>query len=138
MKSLKFQIILVSGLLLCILTTLVWLSVRRSFEELFNKWNIFYEDLVTARHKIENNDISKEEWIYTATLNINCEFDLRNITFAIQQMVEKVLYLNNVLRPNIIKLCEYAGLERALVGNAIASGEPISNETQKARVSASW
>ena len=212
MKSLKFQIILVSGLLLCILTTLVWLSVRRSFEdralaeeyvlknkiadhlnaatgwqaiergygatilgggkgkssplfsnflemiakgdsevsqakehimnlisaksnetfeELFNKWNIIYEDLVTARHKIANNDISKEEWIYTATLNINCEFDLRNIAFAIQQMVEKVLYLNNVLRPNIIKLCEYAGLERALVGNAIASGEPISNETQK-------
>ena len=39
-------------------------------------------------------------------------------------------YLNNVLRPNIARLCEYAGREHALVGNAIASGMPIFSEAK--------
>jgi len=101
-----------------------------TYRELFNKWNNSYEDLVSARGKIANDNISKRLWLHIATLNINSEFNLRNITFDPQQIIEKVLYLNNVLRPNITRLCEHAGLERALVGNAIASGEPISNETQ--------
>ncbi len=94
-----------------------------------DKWHKGYEDLVRARPKIATNDISKEEWLYTATLNINNEFDLRNIVFAPQKMGEKILYLNNVLRQNITRLCEYAGLERALVGNIIASGKPLTQET---------
>lgn len=108
---------------------LISVKSDKTFEEQVNKWHKGYEALVSTRHKITGNDISKEEWLYTATVNINNEFNLRGTIFTPERMEEKVLYLNNVLRPNIARLCEYAGLERALIGNAIASGKPLANET---------
>ncbi|ODS30062.1 MAG: signal transduction histidine kinase [Candidatus Scalindua rubra] len=108
------------------------LSVKsdKTFEEQLNKWRRGYEALLSARPRIASNDISKEEWLNTATLNINNEVDLSNTVFLPQRTEEKILYLNTVLRPNIARLCEYAGRERALIGNTIASGEPLSNETK--------
>jgi len=107
------------------------LSIRsdKAFVKLLSKWRKGYDALVSARHKIASNDISKDEWLDIATLNIRNEFNLRNTTFAPHKTDEKILYLNNVLRPNIAILCEYAGLERALVSNTIESGKPLSNET---------
>ena len=107
------------------------LNVRsnNAFEKILSKWRKGYESLVSARHKIAINDISKDEWLGIATLNIRNEFNLRNTVFTPQKTDEKILYLNTVLRPNIAILCEYAGLERALISNAIESGEPLSHET---------
>ena len=107
------------------------LSIRKdqAFEEKLNIWRESYEALTLIRPRIKNKDISKDEWFDTITLNIKNEFNLRNTTFTPQKNEENILYLNNVLRPNIARLCEYAGRERALVGNIIASGKPFTNET---------
>ena len=107
------------------------LSIKsdKTFEDQLNKWRRGYEAFLSARPRIASNDISKEDWLNTATLNINNEFDLSNTVFLPQRTEEKILYLNTVLRPNIARLCEYAGRERALIGNNIASREPLSNET---------
>ena len=64
-----------------------------------------------------------------ATANIRYEFNLRDIAFLPQNRKGQIPYLNRVLRPNIIKLREFAGLERALVANTIARGTPFSHET---------
>jgi len=61
--------------------------------------------------------------------NINHELSLYHFTFLPQNQKEQIPYLNGILRPNVAKLCEFAGLERALVGNTIARGEPFSHET---------
>lgn len=109
---------------------LLSLESDKTFKEQFNKWSRGYEALLSARPRIASNDISKEEWLNIATLNINNEFGLSNTTFLPHRTEEKILYLNTVLRPNIARLCEYAGRERALIGNTIASRESLSNETK--------
>ncbi len=101
----------------------------QAFKERLNIWRKGYETLTLTRPRIKNRDISKDEWLDIITLNINNEFNLRNTTFTPQKHEEDILYLNNVLRPNVARLCEYAGMERALIGNTIASGKPLSNET---------
>ena len=104
------------------------LNKDKTFEDRLHSWTIGYGHLQDSRPRIAHKDISKYEWLGIATHNINSEFELRNTTFTPQKCEEEILYLNNVLRPNIARLCEYAGLERALVGNAIAAGMPISSE----------
>ncbi|MBT6564704.1 MAG: response regulator [Candidatus Scalindua sp.] len=108
--------------------TLLNIRSDKTFEKIFRKWRKRYELLVSARHKIASNNISNDEWLDIATLNIRDEFNLRNTTFAPHNTEEKILYLNNVLRPNIAILCEYAGLERALISNTIESGDPLSDK----------
>ena len=93
-----------------------------------NIWHEGYQRLLSARPKIASNDISVKEWLHVTTLNINNEFDLRNVTFASEKMDERIIYMSNILGPNIAKLCEFVGLERALIGNTIASGKPISKK----------
>ncbi|MCP4252282.1 MAG: GAF domain-containing protein, partial [Candidatus Scalindua sp.] len=103
------------------------ISEDRAFQEKLNRWRKGYEMLILNRSRIRNIDISKNEWLEIATLNINNEFNLRDTTFTPQENNEEILYLNNVLRPKIARLCEYAGLERAIVGNTIASGTHFHN-----------
>ena len=107
---------------------LLSVSEDKSFETRINKWRRGYQALKLTRPRIKNNDISTDEWIDVATININNELELCGTTFTPQKEEEEILYLNNVLRPNIARFCEYAGLERALVGNTIASGMPLSYE----------
>ncbi len=109
---------------------LLSLKEDKAFEDILHSWAMGYGDLQDSRPRIAHKTISKYEWLAIATHNINNEFDLRNSTFTPQKREEEILYVNNVLRPNIARLCEYAGLERALVGNSIASGTPISIETK--------
>ena len=97
-------------------------------EKELNIWREGYQMLLSTRPRIASNDIHREEWLNATTMNINNEFDLRNFTFASEEMDEEIIYMTNILGPNIAKLCEFAGLERALIGNAIASEKPISNE----------
>jgi signal transduction histidine kinase/DNA-binding response OmpR family regulator/HPt (histidine-containing phosphotransfer) domain-containing protein len=105
------------------------ITKNKSFDDKLNKWLEKYGLLKFSRPKIAQGDISKNEWINLTTTNINYEFNLRNFAFVPQNKQEQILYLNSVLRPKIAILCEFAGLERALVGNTIASGEPFSAET---------
>ena len=91
-------------------------------------WHKGYQMLFSTRPRIASSDISREDWLNVATLNINNEFDLRNVTFTSEKMDERILYMNNILGPNVAKLCEFVGLERALIGNTIASGKPLSHE----------
>jgi signal transduction histidine kinase/CheY-like chemotaxis protein/HAMP domain-containing protein len=109
---------------------LLCVSEDKSFETRLNKWREVYVALKLTRPRIKNNEISKEEWLDVATNNINKELELCSTTFIPQKDEEEILYFNNVLRPNIARLCENVGLERALVGNAIASGMPLSNESK--------
>jgi PAS domain S-box-containing protein len=92
-------------------------------------WTRGYREFQDARPRIAYKNISKHEWLEIATNNINNEFNLRNTTFIPQSFEENIFFLDNVLCPNVTRLCEYAGLERALVGNNIASGLPFSHET---------
>ncbi|MEK8018036.1 MAG: histidine kinase dimerization/phospho-acceptor domain-containing protein, partial [Candidatus Parabeggiatoa sp.] len=105
------------------------ITQNHSFDDKLNKWLEKYGLLKFSRPKIARGDISKNEWINLTTTNINYEFNLRNFAFIPQNKQEQILYLNSVLRPKVARLCEFAGLERALVGNTIASGEPFSPET---------
>jgi hypothetical protein len=107
---------------------LIKIEDNKILEKELNIWREEYQMLLSARPKIASNDIPREEWLNVTTININNEFDLRNVTFASEKVDERIIYMSNILGPNIAKLCEFAGLERALIGNTIASGKPISNE----------
>ncbi|MDM8557994.1 ATP-binding protein [Candidatus Parabeggiatoa sp. HSG14] len=108
---------------------LVILIKNKGFENKFNQWRKKYQLLKKTRPHIANSHIAKNEWIDIATKNIDHEFHLRDLAFVPQNQQEQIPYLNSVLRSNIAKLCEFAGLERALVGNAIAYGGPFTDET---------
>ncbi len=91
-------------------------------------WRRDFEALLAARPRLEDGSISKDEWLAVTTKNIQNEFDLRDNAFAATDGHDRVIYVNAVLRPNIATLAEFAGLERALIGNAIAAGAPLSDE----------
>ncbi len=93
-----------------VIKKLLSVSEDKSFETRLNKWREGYEALKHTRPGIKNNYISKDEWLGVATNNINNEFELCSTIFTPQKDEEKMLYLNNVLRPNIARLCEYVGL----------------------------
>jgi signal transduction histidine kinase/CheY-like chemotaxis protein/HPt (histidine-containing phosphotransfer) domain-containing protein len=105
------------------------LTKNHDFDDKLNQWLEKYRALRLSRSKIATGEISKNDWLNITTTNINDEFNLRNFAFVPQNQKEQILYLNSVLRPKVARLCEFAGLERALVGNTIASGEPFSTET---------
>ena len=106
------------------------LNKDKTFEDRLHSWTIGYGDIQDSRPRIAYKNISKYEWLGIATQNINNEFVLCNTIFTPRKREEEILYVNNVLRPNVARLCEFAGLERALVGNAIASGTPIPSEAK--------
>ncbi len=106
------------------------LNDDKTVEDTMNSWILGYMNLQSSRIRVAYKNISKDEWLGIATHNISNNFDLSNTTFTPQKREEEILYLNNVIRPNLSRLCENAGLERALVGNAIASGMPIPGKAQ--------
>ena len=102
---------------------------KNDFSTKLEQWREKYDHFKLARQQIINSEISKDEWIKSATLNINHELTLHNLLFLPQNKTEHIVYLNSVLRPNITRLSEFAGLERALVANTLVGGEPFSSET---------
>ncbi len=102
---------------------------NKTLENELDLWHEEYQAFLAIRPKIANNEIDRDEWLKITTLNINHEFDLRNSIFTSEKMDERIIYMSNILGPNVSRLCEFAGLERALIGNTIASGNPISDET---------
>ena len=107
------------------------INKNKHFKDKIHQWSKTYQALKMARPKIASGEISKDEWLYIATANIRYEFKLRNFAFLPRNKKEQIPYLNSVLRPNITQLREFAGLERALVANTIARGEPFSQQTLK-------
>jgi hypothetical protein len=61
--------------------------------------------------------------------NIEQEFAVRNVAFAPTTAQERVTFANAVLRADVAQLCEYAGRERAVIGNHIATGKRLEPET---------
>ncbi|MBS1259574.1 MAG: Sensor histidine kinase RcsC [Candidatus Scalindua arabica] len=109
---------------------LLSLNKGEMFEDILSSWTLSHLHLQNSRNRIAYKSISKDEWNGLATHNINSEFELCNTIFTPQKRKDEIIYFNTVLRPNIAKLCENAGLERALIGNAIASRRPISSESK--------
>jgi signal transduction histidine kinase/CheY-like chemotaxis protein/HPt (histidine-containing phosphotransfer) domain-containing protein len=108
---------------------LVAITGNNNFEKKFHDWLGKYDMLKTIRAKVATGDVVLNEWFDIATANINHEFNLRDFTFIPQYPQEQIPYLNSVIRANVANLCEFAGRERALVGNIIASGKPFSSDT---------
>ena len=108
---------------------LIAISGNNNFEKKFNDWLEKYDALKVIRTKVATGNVILNEWFDIATANINHEFNLRDFTFIPQYPQEQIPYLNSVIRANVANLCEFAGRERALVGNTIASGKPFSSET---------
>lgn len=88
-------------------------------------WQTAYRRVLESRAKVTSTAISKTDWINAATANIEAEMSLWDAVFAPRDVREQVLYLNSVVRANVAVLCEYAGRERANLGNLIAAGKPV-------------
>jgi len=99
------------------------------FRDNLTSWRQGTAAVRLARAKIGRGGISRDEWVAVATSNINLGFKLRSSTFEPRNPEEQLIYLNTVLQPNIVTMTEFAGLERALVANAIAAQHPVSLST---------
>jgi signal transduction histidine kinase/CheY-like chemotaxis protein len=108
---------------------LITLLENKDFEKKLNHLREKHDALKRLRTFVATGNASPKEWFDITTANIRREFELRHFIFIPKHQKEQIPYLNSVLRANIAKLCEFAGRERALVGNAIASGKPLSSET---------
>ena len=105
-------------------------AMSADFADRFAKWNESQRALREARARVRSGDISPSDWFGITTNNISRAFDLQDSVFAPQNEAETVLYYNSLLRPTIAVLAEYAGRERAVLGNIIATGAPITGESR--------
>jgi|GEM_PF-462932 len=105
-------------------------NVSSDFTDRLNWWLQSLENLRNARPKVGAGEISAREWLHITTTNIQAEFDLQDSIFVPITETESVLYYNSLLRPNIALLAEYAGRERAIIGNLIARNSSISEDTK--------
>ncbi len=94
-------------------------------------WEKGHDLLKKARDRIAKKEIGKEEWLKIATDDIFNGFNLHDLIFVPDGQKEQMTYLNSIIRPNIARLAEFAGRERALIGNTIASGKPFSDDELK-------
>jgi signal transduction histidine kinase len=105
-------------------------AMSADFADRFAKWNESQKVLREARAQVKSGDISPSDWFDITTNNISRAFDLQDSIFAPHDERESVLYYNSLLRPTIAVLAEYAGRKRAVLGNIIATGSPITGETR--------
>ncbi len=108
---------------------LITLIENKDFDEKLNHLHEKHDALKMLRTKVATGNVSTKEWFDITAANIRREFELRHFIFIPKHQKEQIPYLNSVLRANIAQLCEFAGRERALIGNAIANGKPLSSET---------
>ncbi len=90
-----------------------------------NRWQRGFQRMKESRARISAGTIGSAEWSAVATENILNEFTLQDLLFHPSNADEAFIYLSTTLRPNIAYLAEFAGRERALIGNALASGAPL-------------
>lgn len=96
------------------------------FENKVINWQQSFDAVRQNRKLVEDGTIHSKGWLSIATTNIMNEFDLRDLAFTPVDQPEAILYYNTMLRPDISTLAEFAGLERALIGNTLASGGDIT------------
>ncbi|MCK5445026.1 MAG: cache domain-containing protein, partial [Rhodospirillaceae bacterium] len=100
------------------------------FENKVAMWQESFDVVRANRKLVEVRAIGSKEWLSLATTNIMNEFDLRDLAFTPVNQPEAILYYNTMLRPDIATLAEFSGLERALIGNTLATGGDISGEDE--------
>lgn len=93
-----------------------------------DKWRTGLSALRQQRKNIVNETANSSDWLDAATYNIQNGFDLRDAAFTPQTATESILYYDTVLRPDIATLAEFAGRERAILGNVMASGWTIPED----------
>lgn len=94
-----------------------------------DSWRESIQGIEADRERIRTGQISKTEWISDVSDNIQDGFSLRNYALAPTGREDHIIHLNTVLSPNITMLSEFAGRERAIIGDAITSGRPLSVES---------
>jgi methyl-accepting chemotaxis protein len=100
-----------------------------SLDKAFNEMQRRYEVLVARRPGVVSRTIELPAWLETTTSNIHGSFAVRNALFLPRNNAEALRYYNLATRNNLANLAEYAGLERANLGNVIAGGASIPNDT---------
>jgi len=84
-------------------------------------------DAVLTKSVAEAAFISK--WFEVQTELIMQENNLARTLFASDNRLEKVLEFNSLIKNSIFQVSEFAGRERATIGQVIGSGRPIEPET---------
>ncbi len=102
----------------------------QDFYDKFTLWTGVYEHFQSIRNRVPLNEIGASEWFSLSTEVISEAFDLQDTVFAPINENEAVLYYNSVLRPTIAQMAEYAGRERGLIGNIIATNSIISKNNR--------
>lgn len=102
--------------------------IATDFERRYTRWRKDMERLHQERSNVEAGIADSKSWLDATSRNIENEFDLSDSAFTPLNIPEAILYANTVLRPNIAMLAEYAGRERAILGNIIAVGRTISSD----------
>jgi len=95
------------------------------FESKYLEWHQGFDALRRARSLLEKEEINSRQWLEIGNANILNGFDLRDLAFLPKTEDDALLYYNTILRPNLATLAEYAGRERALIGNSLANGWAI-------------
>ncbi|MCB9865613.1 MAG: methyl-accepting chemotaxis protein [Phycisphaerales bacterium] len=93
------------------------------------RWQQAFAQLQQAREKLKAGTLDAPAWIQAASANITQEFALRDTTFYPTNPQEEILAFNTQLRADVARLCEYAGRERATIGNHISRGAPFEPAT---------
>ncbi len=89
------------------------------------------QNVITTRQTVDaiiagkGARIAQTAWLHTITALIKSGARLRQVAFFPRTRNEKTLYANQGLKQAIWLASEYAGLERALIGQVIASGQPM-------------
>ena len=99
--------------------------------ENLNQLKALNNDLKSSRKELLQQGSDLAEWMAVVARNIEQAYQLRTVVFSPSNQHEALLLYNNVIRANAATLAEYAGRERALLGNYIASGKPIDDKTLK-------
>lgn len=98
------------------------------FDIALEAWRRSHARVKENRSRVEAGAIGSEEWLEIATDNILREFGLQELAFMPVNSDESFIFLSTVLRPNVAFLAEFAGIERAMIGNALAVDRPITAE----------
>ena len=98
----------------------------RDFEQKLSRWMESNEKLRKSRPMVLDGSVSAPEWFNISSENILMEYDLQDSVFVPINEAESVLYYGSSLRSHIALLTEYAGRERAIIGNTIATNSVIS------------
>lgn len=91
-----------------------------------------YNDMVNARKRVDTSlhgserDIQVADWFTTMTSVIESAARLRQTAFASSEPLQQITQDNLILKQAVWLVSENMGRERAVLGSAIAAGQPVS------------